>query len=216
VDDVFSHFDVVLRAFLLTLELFVVAAVLSLVFGTVLAACRVGPVWVLSKAGAAYVTLVRNTPLLVIFILVFLALPRLELNIGSFFVKGCLALTVYTSAFVCEAIRAGINSVPLGQAEASRAIGFTFSQSMTTVVLPQAVRAVVPPLASVLIALVKNTSVAAAFGLAEATARMKGFTNDNADARIQIFILFALGYIVIVEILSAGASGLESRWRVAR
>jgi glutamate transport system permease protein len=216
VDDVFSHFDVVLRAFLLTLELFVVAAVLSLVFGTVLAACRVGPVWVLSKAGAAYVTLVRNTPLLVIFILVFLALPRLELNIGSFFVKGCLALTVYTSAFVCEAIRAGVNSVPLGQAEASRAIGFTFSQSMTTVVLPQAVRAVVPPLASVLIALVKNTSVAAAFGLAEATARMKGFTNDNADARIQIFILFAVGYIVIVEILSAGASGLESRWRVAR
>jgi glutamate transport system permease protein len=216
VHDVFSHFDVVLRAFLLTLELFVVAAVLSLVFGTVLAACRVGPVWVLSKAGAAYVTLVRNTPLLVIFILVFLALPRLELNIGSFFVKGCLALTVYTSAFVCEAIRAGINSVPLGQAEASRAIGFTFSQSMTTVVLPQAIRAVVPPLASVLIALVKNTSVAAAFGLAEATARMKGFTNDNADARIQIFILFALGYIVIVEILSAGASGLESRWRVAR
>ena len=107
-DDVFSHFDVVLQAFLLTLELFVVAAVLSLVFGTVLAACRVGPVWVLSKAGAAYVTLVRNTPLLVIFILVFLALPRLELNIGSFFVKGCLALTVYTSAFVCEAIRAGI------------------------------------------------------------------------------------------------------------
>lgn len=214
--DVFSNFDVVLRAFLLTLELFVVSAALSLVFGTILAACRVGPVSVLAKAGAVYVSLVRNTPLLVVFIFVFLALPRLDLNIHSFFVKGALALTVYTSAFVCEAIRAGVNSVPLGQAEASRAIGFTFTQSMTTVILPQAIRAVVPPLASVLIALVKNTSVAAAFGLAEATARMKGFTNDNADARIQIFILFALGYIIIVEVLSAGASGLERRWKVAR
>jgi glutamate transport system permease protein len=216
VDDVFSSFDVVLRAFLLTIELFVVSAVLSLVFGTILAACRVGPVSVLARAGALYVALVRNTPLLVVFIFVFLALPRLELNIESFFVKGCLALTVYTSAFVCEAVRAGVNSVPLGQAEASRAIGFTFAQSMTTVVLPQAVRAVVPPLASVLIALVKNTSVAAAFGLAEATARMKGFTNDNADARVPIFILFAVGYIIIVEVLSAGATGLERRWRVAR
>lgn len=213
---VFSSFDVVLRAFLLTIQLFLVSAVLSLIFGTVLAACRVGPVSVLAKAGAVYVTVVRNTPLLVVFIFVFLALPRLELNIESFFVKGCLALTVYTSAFVCEAIRSGVNSVPLGQAEASRAIGFTFAQSMTTVVLPQAIRAVVPPLASVLIALVKNTSVAAAFGLAEATARMKGFTNDNADARIQIFIVFALGYIIIVELLSAGASGLERRWKVAR
>jgi glutamate transport system permease protein len=216
VDDVFSNFDVVLRAFLLTVELFVVSGVLSLVFGTLLAACRVGPVSVLARAGAVYVSVVRNTPLLVIFIFVFLALPRLDLNVDSFFVKGCLALTVYTSAFVCEAIRAGVNSVPLGQAEASRAIGFTFSQSMTTVVLPQAVRAVVPPLASVLIALVKNTSVAAAFGLAEATARMKGFTNDNADARIQIFIVFAIGYIIIVEVLSAGAAGLERRWKVAR
>jgi glutamate transport system permease protein len=216
VDDVFSNFDVVLRAFLLTIQLFAVSAVLSLVFGTILAACRVGPVWVLERAGAAYVAIVRNTPLLVIFIFVVVAMPQLELNIQSFFVKGCLALTVYTSAFVCEAIRAGVNSVPVGQVEASRAIGFTFTQSMTTVVLPQAIRAVVPPLASVLIALVKNTSVAAAFGLIEATARMKDFLDDNADARLQIFVLFALGYIIIVEILSAGASGLERRWKVAR
>lgn len=215
-DDVFSNFDVVLRAFGLTIALFVTSGLISLVFGTILAACRVGPVSVLAKAGAAYVTLVRNTPLLVVFIFVFIALPRLELNIDSFFVKGCLALSIYTSAFVCEAVRSGVNSVPLGQAEASRAVGLTFGQSMTTVVLPQAVRAVVPPLASVLIALAKNTSVAAVFGLAEATFRMRGFTNDNADARIQIFILFAIGYIIIVEVLSAGASRLERRWRVAR
>lgn len=214
--DVFSNFDVVLRAFWLTLQLFFISAVVSLVFGTLLAAARVGPVPVLAKAGAVYVTLVRNTPLLVVFIFVFIAMPRLELNIDSFLLKGVVALSIYTSAFVCEAMRAGVNSVPLGQAEASRAIGLTFTQSMGLVVLPQALRAVVPPLASVLIALVKNTSIGAAFGLAEATFRMRGFTNDNAGDRPLIFITFAIGYIIIVEIVSAGAITLERRWKVAR
>lgn len=215
-DDVFANFDRVLGAFLLTVELFVVSGLVSLVFGTLLAAFRVGPIPVLAKAGAVYVALVRNTPLLVVFIFVFIAMPRLEFNVSSFFVKGCIALSVYTSAFVCEAMRSGVNSVSLGQAEASRAIGLTFTQSMAHVVLPQALRAVVPPLSSVLIALVKNTSVAAAFGLAEATARMKGFTNDNADDRALIFVTFALGYIIVVEVIAACAYGLERRWRVAR
>jgi glutamate transport system permease protein len=213
---VISNFELMLSAFRLTLELFVLSAVVSLVFGTLLAAARVGPVPVLARAGAVYVTLVRNTPLLVVFIFVFVVMPRLEMNIDSFMAKGVLALSVYTSAFVCEAMRSGINSVPLGQAEASRAIGLTFTQSMGLVVLPQALRAVVPPLASVLIALINNTSVGAAFGLAEATFRMKGFTNDNTSERPLIFLTFAIGYIVLVEIVSAGAILLERRWRVAR
>jgi glutamate transport system permease protein len=213
---VISNFELMLSAFRLTLELFVLSAVVSLVFGTLLAAARVGPVPVLARAGAVYVTLVRNAPLLVVFIFVFVVMPRLEMNIDSFMAKGVLALSVYTSAFVCEAMRSGINSVPLGQAEASRAIGLTFTQSMGLVVLPQALRAVVPPLASVLIALIKNTSVGAAFGLAEATFRMKGFTNDNTSERPLIFLTFAIGYIVLVEIVSAGAFLLERRWRVAR
>jgi glutamate transport system permease protein len=213
---VISNFELMLSAFRLTLELFVLSAVVSMVFGTLLAAARVGPVPVLAKAGAVYVTLVRNTPLLLVFIFVFVVMPQLEMNIDSFMAKGVLALSVYTSAFVCEAMRSGINSVPLGQAEASRAIGLTFTQSMGLVVLPQALRAVVPPLASVLIALIKNTSVGAAFGLAEATFRMKGFTNDNTSERPLIFLSFAIGYIVLVEIVSAGAFLLERRWRVAR
>jgi glutamate transport system permease protein len=213
---VISNFELMLSAFRLTLELFVLSAVVSLVFGTLLAAARVGPVPVLARAGAVYVTLVRNTPLLVVFIFVFVVMPRLEMNIDSFMAKGVLALSVYTSAFVCEAMRAGVNAVPLGQAEASRAVGLTFTQSMGLVILPQALRAVVPPLASVLIALVKNTSIGAAFGLAEATFRMRGFTNDNTSDRPLIFITFAIGYIIIVEVVSAGAITLERRWKVAR
>ena len=216
-DDVISNFDLVLRAFWLTIQLLVLSGLASLVLGTLLAAMRVGPVKVLNHLGTLYVSLVRNTPLLVVFIFVFIAAPTLDLFVGTpFLVKGVIALTVYTSAFVCEAVRSGINSVAFGQVEAARAIGLTFGGTMREVILPQAFRATVPPLASVLIALAKNTSVAAAFGLMEATARMRFFTNNNADDRTLIFLTFAIGYIIIVEVMSAGAYSLERRWRVAR
>jgi glutamate transport system permease protein len=217
VEPVLEDFDLYLKAFWLTLQLLFWSALASLAFGTLLGALRVGPVAVMRKTAATYVTVVRNTPLLIVFIFIFVVAPTMQWFVQTpFLVKGVLALSIYTSAFVCEAVRSGINSVSVGQAEAARAIGMTFGQSMQQVILPQSFRAVVPPLASVLIALAKNTSVAAAFGLLEATARMRGFTNDNADVRLQIFIAFAIGYIVIVEILSAGAWSLERRWRAAR
>jgi glutamate transport system permease protein len=227
-DAVFSNFDEYLRAFGLTLLLFLVSGVLSLIWGTILAVFRVGPVAILQRAAALYVTLFRNTPLLMIFIFMAVAMPKLGYNfrfiedveiagwnVSAFFVRSSIALTLYTSAFVCEAIRSGVNAVPLGQAEASRAIGLTFAQSMRLVVVPQALRAVVPPLTSVQVALVKNTSVAAAFGMAEATATMRAFTNNNADQRIGIFLAFAIGYIVIVEVVAMSSYVLERHWKVA-
>jgi glutamate transport system permease protein len=213
--DVFSNFDLVVRAFLLTLALLVVSGLISLILGLMLAAFRIAPVPVLRWFGTGYVGVFRNTPLLIIFIFVFFGLPRMEINF-PFFVKGCLALSLYTAAFVCEAIRSGVNSIPLGQAEAARAIGLTFSRTMSEVVLPQAVRAVVPPLASVMIALAKNTSVAAGFGLMELTGRMRFFTNNNVADRWWIFLTFALAYVIIVELISSGAITLERRWRTAR
>ncbi len=190
---------------------------------------RVGPVAILNKAAALYVTIFRNTPLLMIFIFMAIAMPKLGYNfkfvenvsigdweVSAFFFRAVLALTLYTSAFVCEALRSGVNAVPLGQAEASRAIGLTFAQSMRLVVLPQALRAVIPPLTSVQIALVKNTSVAAAFGIAEAVATMRALTNNNADQRTGIFIAFAIGYIIIVEVVSFASYAVERKVKVAR
>ncbi|HLR85315.1 MAG TPA: amino acid ABC transporter permease [Nocardioidaceae bacterium] len=216
-----GHFDfwtdnseLILRSFWLTIQLFVLSGILSLIVGAVLASFRVGPVPVLRWFATGYITIFRNTPLLMIFMFVFIAMPRLGWN-APFLAKGVFALTIYTAAFVCEVLRSGVNSVDLGQAEAGRAMGFTFVQNMRAVVLPQAFRAVVPPMASTLIALAKNTSVAAAFGLAEATFRMKGMTNDYATERTQIFFTFAIGYIIIVEVVSFLANRLERRWRVA-
>ena len=226
---VFSEFDEYLKAFGLTLGLFVVAGIASMVWGTVLAAFRVGPVSLLNKFAAVYVTIFRNTPLLMVFVFTAIAGPRLGWNfnwvreievagwnVSPFFVRATLALTLYTSAFVCEAVRSGINSVPIGQAEAGRAIGLTFTQSMTQVILPQALRAVIAPITSVQVALIKNTSVAAAFGIAEATSTMRILNNDNADQRPQIFLMFAIGYIVLVEVVSLSSYALERKVRVAR
>jgi glutamate transport system permease protein len=202
------------EAFGMTLRLLLVAGLLSLVWGTVLAAMRVGPVRVLSLAGGLYVTLFRNTPLLIILLLIFFGLPKLGITWGYFW-PNVIALALYTSCFVCEALRSGVNSIPLGQAEASRSLGMTFGQSMREVIMPQAFRAVVPPVASVLIALTKNTSLVAIFGLPDLTARMKDLLTDHASALLWIFFGVALAYVLIVEVISVIATLLERRWRVA-
>ncbi len=224
---VLHNFDLVLKAFTYTVLLFLCAGVLSMIMGAILVAMRVGPVAVLRLAASVYVTLVRNTPLLVIFLFFSIAGPKIgirftfiDVHIGQFdftqyFTIGVVSLTLYTSCFVCEALRSGVNAVPLGQAEAARAIGLPFASVMTEIVLPQALRASVPPLASVQIAMLKNTTVAAAFGLIEAASQMRSFTNDNADERWGIFIAFSLIFVLLVEILSLAAGRLERRWRIA-
>ncbi|AXT85190.1 amino acid ABC transporter permease [Aeromicrobium sp. A1-2] len=209
-----DNFDKLLDAFGKTFQLFVVAGFLSLIFGTMLAAMRVGPVKVLDRAAALYVTIFRNTPLLVLLLLVVFGFPKLDIRLG-FFWMNILALTMYTSTFVCEALRSGVNSIPLGQAEAARSIGLGFTQTMRNVVLPQSFRAVVPPLASVLIALTKNTSLCSIFGIAEGTAAMKALLNDNTADLWPIVIGIALGYIIIVELISGAAALLERHWRIA-
>ncbi len=225
---VFDNFDLYLKGFGYTFALFLASGILSLVLGTVLVAMRVGPIAVLRTAGATYVTLVRNTPLVIVFAFFSFAAPTLnitfnwldvhigEFDFTAFYGAAVVSLTLYTSTFVCEALRSGVNAVPLGQAEAARAIGLPFGGVMTQVVLPQAFRASLPPMASVQIALIKNTSVAAVFGIAEATFQMRTLLNSfGATQRYGIFICFAAGYIVIVEVFSFASSRLERRWRVA-
>lgn len=226
---VFDNFDAYLQGFGYVLALFLVSGILSMALGTFLVAMRVGPVSVLRAAGTFYVTMVRNTPLVIVFAFFSFAAPSLgikfnflrDVRVGdydftAFFGAAVVSLTLYTSTFVCEALRSGVNAVPLGQAEAARAIGLPFGGVMSQVVLPQAFRASLPPLASVQIALIKNTSVAAVFGVAEATSEMRSLLNDfGATQKFGIFVLFAAGYILIVEVFSFMSSRLERRWRVA-
>ncbi|MFF4115658.1 amino acid ABC transporter permease [Streptomyces sp. NPDC001714] len=200
--DFLQGYDV-LGAFWTTVKLTVFSAVGSLAWGTLLAAMRVSPVPLMRGFGTAYVNIVRNIPLTVIIIFTSLGLADIfgvTLGATDFKVQGfrlaVLGLTAYTAAFVCEAIRSGINTVPVGQAEAARAIGLNFSQTLRLIVLPQAFRAVIGPLANVLIALTKNTTVAAAISVAEAAALMKTMIENEAQT-LAVGAVFAFGFVVL-------------------
>lgn len=201
--DFLEGYDV-LAAFWMTIKLTVFSAVGSLVWGTVLAAMRVSPVPLMRGFGTAYVNIVRNIPLTVIIVFTSLGLADIfGMTMGAsddFPLQGfrlaILGLTAYTAAFVCESIRSGINTVPLGQAEAARAIGLSFSQTLGLVILPQAFRSVIGPLANVLIALTKNTTVAAAISVAEAAFLMKEMIENEAQT-LAIGAVFAFGFVVL-------------------
>lgn len=205
----------VLQGFLQTLGLLGASGLIAFVLGTLLAGMRVAPVPVLRAIGTTYVNIFRNTPLVVLFVVFVAGMPFLGVHI-SFFLRAVVTLSLYTAAFVCEAVRAGINSVQLGQAEAARSIGFTFGQSLSLVVLPQAIRTVIPPLASIFIALAKNTAIAEAFGVLEGTYQFAFLFNRHADSLWPLFFGTALGYIIIVFVIAGIAAVLERRLAVIR
>ena len=202
-------------AFLGTIELFVVAAIGSLVGGLLLAAMRVSPVPVLRAFGTGYVNIVRNTPLTLVFFFFAFAYPRLAVIDLSFFTRACVALIVYTSAFVCEVIRSGVNTVPVGQGEASRALGFSFGQTLSAVVMPQALRSVVPPLTNVQIALLKNTTIAAGFSVFEAGGIYQRLSEQGYNVLIGL-LWVAVGFLILVVPLTLLQRRLERSWSVAR
>ena len=214
-DAVLDNLDAYREGFVTTLELSALSSVLALLLGTLLAAMRVSPVPTLRAAGATYVELVRNTPLTVVFFFVVFVLPQLDILL-PYFAFAVIALTVYHAAFFCEAVRSGINAVGVGQAEAARSIGLTFGQSLRLVVLPQAFRTVIPPLINVVIALIKNSSIAAAFGVVELTATGTRLANANGDAVIAILTGVAVCYLVLTLPSGWLAGRLERRLVVAR
>jgi glutamate transport system permease protein len=217
----------IVQAFIFTVEMVAIAGVIALVVGSLLAALRVSPIPLARGIGTFYVYTVRNTPLLLIMLLFAFGLPNLdirpEVELGAadvlrfnvFFVFATAALGLYTAAFVGEALRSGINSIGLGQAEAARAIGLPFGQTLRFVILPQAFRAVVQPVASALIAMIKNSAIAVGVGVTELGFMMKKLTNDYSSSIWEIFIAFALAYMFLVAIVATVAAVLERKFRVA-
>ncbi len=214
-DVVLDNLDVYVDGFATTVSLTLAAAAVALVLGTLVAAMRVSPVPPLRAFGTLYVNLVRNTPLTVVFFIVVFGFPEVDVLL-SFFQFAVLALSLYTAPFVAEAVRSGINSVPAGQAEACRAVGMTFTQTLRLVVLPQAFANAVPPLASVFIALLKNTSIASAFFLAEALQRTQGLINANGQATLWLLGGVAVGYLLLALVSSLLFGVLERALAVAR
>ncbi|MEV0386919.1 amino acid ABC transporter permease [Nonomuraea sp. NPDC050643] len=208
--------------FLENMKLALVGTIASLVLGTILVSMRVSPTPVLRAAGTIYVNVVRNTPLTLV--LAFSALGLSDTlglvfsetpSTNSFWIVA-LGLSAYTAAFVCEALRAGINTVPLGQAEAARAIGLTFPQSLTMIILPQAFRAVIAPLGSVIIAMIKNTTVAVAGGFAFDSANKMKEAFDQVGASIPIFLGIVVAFMAVTLPIGYFTGWLARRLAVVR
>jgi len=224
--DLLKQYDV-LGAFWMTIVLTFFAAIGSLVIGTLVAVMRVSPVAMLRTFGAGYVNVVRNTPLTLIIVFcnlglfVNLGLRLADKSSSTFIVDNnirfaVLGLAVYHAAFVCESLRSGINTVPAGQAEAARSIGLSFGQNIRHIVLPQAFRGAITPLGNTLIALTKNTTVASAIGVSEASGLMKEMVEFSPDQLFLVFLVFAFGFVVLTLPMGLVVTNLSRRLAVQR
>jgi glutamate transport system permease protein len=215
VDAVIENLPRYLEGFAMTLQLLLVSGVSALVLGTLIAAMRISPIASLRGFATVYTELVRNTPLTLVIFFCAIVLPYLGSRL-PYEVAAMIALSIYTSPFVAEALRSGINGVPVGQAEAARSVGLGFGQTVGLIVLPQAFRMTIPPLINVFIALTKNTSVAGGFFVVELFAVGRELANANGDAVIAILLGVATLYLVITIPLGLIAGQLERKWVVQR
>ncbi len=212
----------ILGAFGLTILLTFFSAIGSLLIGTIVVVMRVSPIAMLQKLGALYVNTVRNTPLTLIIIFCNIGfIVNLGLNLSENIAANnirwaVIGLSFYHAAFVCEALRSGINTVPPGQAEAARSIGLTFGQNVRYVVLPQAFRGAITPLGNTLIALTKNSTIAYAIGVAETSGLMKEMIENRPDLLIPIFLIVALGFVILTLPVGILTSSLSRRLAVKR
>ncbi|MEU8796893.1 amino acid ABC transporter permease [Spirillospora sp. NPDC048819] len=220
----FDNFGELLQGFWATLRLAGAAAVLSLIIGTLMASFRVAPVPVMRAFGTGYVNIVRNTPLTLVLLMCslglndILALKFSSTYSTSYYWWAVVGLSAYTGAFVCETLRSGINTIPLGQAEAARSIGLTFNQSLRIIILPQAFRSIIAPMGSVLIAMIKNTTVAAAASYGEVALVTKTIVDKPtfANGVIPLFLGVAIGFLILTLPTGYFFGWLAKRMAVAR
>ncbi|AGF72694.1 glutamate ABC transporter permease GluC [Corynebacterium halotolerans] len=214
-------------AFWLTIQLTFFSAIGSMILGTILTAMRVSPVRILRGIATFYINTVRNTPLTLIILFCSFGLYQnlgLELasrDSSSFladqnFRLAILGFILYTSSFVAESLRSGINTVHFGQAEAARSLGLTFGQTFSSIVFPQALRAAIVPLGNTLIALTKNTTIASVIGVAEASLLMKTTIENHANMLFVIFGVFALGFIILTLPMGLAMGNLSNRLAVKK
>lgn len=213
---VFSNLDQYWAGFKVTVELLAVGGLGALLLGTLIALLRISPIASLRAVAVGYTELLRNTPLTLVFFLIIVVLPVLQLGFANPKIGAYLALSLYTAAFVAEAIRSGINGVPIGQAEAARSVGLTFGQTVALVILPQAFRMVIPPLINVFIALAKNTSIAGGFLVVELFAKSKALANQHGNAVIPILLGIAVCYLIITVPLGRLAAWAERKVALQR
>ena len=210
-------------AFLVNIELTLWSTLFSRILGVILVMMRISPIPSLRTVAGIYVELFKNLPLTIIMVFMVLgAYAQLKLTFSdtfstNFFWLAVTGLSLYTAAFVCESLRSGINTVPLGQAEAARALGLNFTQAAVQIILPQTFRGSVAPLGNTFIALLKNSTVAAAASVAtETSTMMSEMIECHADQIVLIFLIFAFGYVILIIPIGMLTTYLSNKLAVRR
>jgi aspartate/glutamate/glutamine transport system permease protein len=212
--------DLYLTGLWLTVQISVFGLVGALVVGTGVALLRVSPIAPVRWLGAAYVEFFRNTPLVVQLFFLFLGLPLLGLRFStdtfeSIFRAASAGMALYHGAYVAEVVRGGLLGVDRGQIEAARSLGLSYVQMLRYIQLPQTLRAVIPPLGNIAIALVKNTSLASTIGVSELL-----FAAEIVESRTfraaEAFAATTLLYLLLTVPLGIAVNALERRLVVAR
>lgn len=195
-----SQFNILFDGLIATLELSFYASVGALLIGLLVGLCRVSPVSSLRVFARIYIEFVRSVPIVIILVFLFFAGPSFGISLSSFYAS-IVGLAIYMASYVAEALRSGINSIPEGQADAARALGFGYMQVVRFVVIPQALRSVVPPVGNVIVDLTKNTSVAYTI----ATIELTGAATNLATKTARPYLFFAIAIaIYLVITLSLG------------
>lgn len=197
-----------------TVGLTIVGFLGSLIVGTVAAIFRVSPIVPLRAVGTAYVEFFRNIPLLSLLVLVTFGLPDIGVLLPLFWC-GAVSLILSGSAFVCETVRSGINTIAIGQSEASRALGMSFTQQLRLVILPQAFRTMVQPLVTVFIGIFLSSSLAGVVGVMDLTATVS-YINNREALGLVTFMVAAVMYLTISLVAGVVGDRLERRLRVLR
>jgi glutamate transport system permease protein len=211
---VLSNLSPLLAGLWLTLSIAVLSFLGAMVIGTVVAVLRISPIAPLRAVGLVYVEFFRNIPLLCLLFLVVFGLPDIGL-LFSLYNSAIIAMAMFAGAFVCESIRTGINTVQVGQAEAARSIGLTFTQSLRFVILPQALRSMVQPLVNVWIGTLIGSSLASVIGIQDVTAVGQNLNNRYAGG-LAVFASIAAIYVVIALLSGAAGGWIERRVAVHR
>ena len=213
---VIDHFSEFLDGYLRSLLICGWSLLGSLALGTLLAAMRISPLAPLRLAAATYVQCLMNTPLAVVLFFVAFGIPELGFN-ASYFVFGITGLVLYTAAFVCESVRAGVNGVSVGETEAARSIGMRTGQVLAIVVIPQAIRTSIPPLANTIISMFTNSAVVGAFGVGgDLFAVSTDLTSAQGYPNLPVLTGMGIGYLCITIPIAFGLRVLERKVAVQR
>ncbi|MFH0070910.1 amino acid ABC transporter permease [Peribacillus sp. NPDC056705] len=206
----FDHWDQYMAGFRQTIWASFLGLIGSLAFGTIIAIMRIAPIRILQALGTVYVEFIRNIPVLMVVFFFFLGLPALGFPIEPF-PAGTLGLTFYTAAFIAEAIRAGLQAVPSGQSEAARSSGLNYIQNMRYIVLPQAIKVVLPAIGNQMLNLVKNSSV---LGVIAGLDLMyyADLINLSTFKGLPVYTLVAAFYLVLTVPLSLAVQYMERRF----